>query len=60
MSEREKVLGKPKEEEPEVEAHKVLKPSRGEGEAPEGQGERREGEDEEPDVEAHKFLHKGG
>jgi hypothetical protein len=58
MSEREKVLDEPKEEEPEVEAHKKLKPSRGEGEAPEGQGERRE--DEEPDVVAHKKLHKGG
>jgi hypothetical protein len=58
MSEREKVLDEPKEEEPEVEAHKKLKPSRGEGEAPEGQGER--SEDEEPDVEGHVFQHKGG
>jgi hypothetical protein len=57
MSEREELL-KQEEEEPDVVAHKPLTKPRGEGEAPEGQGER--SEDEEPDVVAHKHLHKGG
>jgi hypothetical protein len=57
MSEREELL-KQEEEEPDVVAHKPLTKPRGEGEAPEGQGER--SEDEEPDVEGHVFQHKGG
>ncbi len=55
MSEQERELIRTSADEADVEAHRHSA-KRGEGEAAEGMGERRESDDE-PDVEAHRTKH---